>query len=96
MTDGTPRCSRIVVLPPRLLLTCPQSPSPVHRQWMSFRVTLTHASSGKCWILELKPAPVFFCVGSTTSSTALQNEGELGDDDVFTVSFTVSYMQNGL
>lgn len=25
-------------------------------------------------------------VGSTTSSTALQNEGELGDDDVFTVS----------
>lgn len=27
-----------------------------------------------------------FSVGSTTSSTALQNESELGDDDVFTVS----------
>nr|XP_019945730.1 PREDICTED: sprouty-related, EVH1 domain-containing protein 2 [Paralichthys olivaceus] len=29
--------------------------------------------------------------GSTTSSTALQNEGELGDDDVFTVSKFSSY-----
>lgn len=29
---------------------------------------------------------IFLPVGSTTSSTALQNEGELGDDDVFTVS----------
>lgn len=29
---------------------------------------------------------VFLTAGSTTSSTALQNEGELGDDDVFTVS----------
>lgn len=29
---------------------------------------------------------VFLTAGSTTSSTTLQNEGELGDDDVFTVS----------
>lgn len=29
---------------------------------------------------------VSLTTGSTTSSTALQNEGELGDDDVFTVS----------
>lgn len=35
---------------------------------------------------EIKFIPVFLSVGSTTSSTALQNEGELGDDDVFTVS----------
>lgn len=28
--------------------------------------------------------------GSTTSSSTLQNEAELGDDDVFTVSLTVS------
>lgn len=28
--------------------------------------------------------------GSTTSSTALQNESELGDDDVFTVSVYIS------
>uniref|UniRef100_A0A3P8RPC7 Sprouty related EVH1 domain containing 2 n=1 Tax=Amphiprion percula TaxID=161767 RepID=A0A3P8RPC7_AMPPE len=30
--------------------------------------------------------------GSTTSSTALQNEGELGDDDVFTVSTFLSFI----
>lgn len=35
---------------------------------------------------EINFIPVFLSVGSTTSSTALQNEGELGDDDVFTVS----------
>lgn len=46
----------------------------------------------KCWILEIKDVPVFFSVGSTTSSTALQNEGELGDDDVFTVSTFPTFM----
>lgn len=35
---------------------------------------------------EINFIPVFLSVGSTTSSMALQNEGELGDDDVFTVS----------
>lgn len=46
-----------------------------------FRVTLNSVSK--------TPTP-FFSAGSTTSSTALQNEGELGDDDVFTVSVFLS------
>lgn len=47
----------------------------------SFSVGVLH-----CTFIDTSCPPVFFSAGSTTSSTALQNEGELGDDDVFTVS----------
>lgn len=34
----------------------------------------------------LKSCLVWFFLGSTTSSSTLHNEAEVGDDDVFTVS----------
>lgn len=46
----------------------------------------------KCVIFAFNGVPVLFSVGSTTSSTALQNEGELGDDDVFTVSMFPTFI----
>lgn len=34
------------------------------------------------------------CAGSTTSSSTLQNETELGDDDVFTVRIPLSFLSH--